>query len=34
MVRDSDTEGTVKSRAMDEQTLDELWDSTPAEGEV
>lgn len=33
MVRDSDTEGTVKSRAMDEQTLDELWDSTPAEGE-
>lgn len=34
MVRDSDTEGTVKSRAMDEQTLDELWDSTPAEVEV
>lgn len=34
MVRDSDTEGTVKSKAMDEQTLDELWDSTPAEGEV
>ena len=34
MVRDSDTEGTVKSRAMDEQTLDELWDSTPAEREV
>jgi hypothetical protein len=34
MVRDSDTEGTVKSRAMDEATLDELWDSTPAEGEV
>lgn len=33
MVRDSDTEGTVKSRAMDEATLDELWDSTPAEGE-
>jgi hypothetical protein len=33
MVRDSDTEGTVKSRAMDKQTLDELWDSTPAEGE-
>lgn len=33
MVRDSDTEGTVKSRAMDEQTLDELWDSTPAEVE-
>lgn len=34
MVRDSDTEGTVKSRAMDEQTLYELWDSTPAEREV
>lgn len=34
MVRDSDTEGTVKSRAMDEQTLDELWNSTPAEREV
>ena len=34
MVRDSDTEGTVKSRAMDEKTLDELWDSTPAEMEV
>lgn len=34
MVRDSDTEGTVKSRAMDKQTLDELWDSTPAEREV
>lgn len=34
MVRDSDTEGTVKSRAMDEAALDELWDSTPAEGEV
>lgn len=34
MVRDSDTEGTVKSRAMDEKTLDELWDSTPAEREV
>ena len=34
MVRDSDTEGTVKSRAMDEATLDELWKSTPAEGEV
>lgn len=34
MVRDSDTEGTVKSRAMDGATLDELWDSTPAEGEV
>ena len=34
MVRDSDSEGTVKSRAMDEATLDELWDSTPAEGEV
>ena len=33
MVRDSDTEGTVKSRAMDEAALDELWDSTPAEGE-
>lgn len=33
MVRDSDTEGTVKSRAMDEATLDELWNSTPAEGE-
>lgn len=33
MVRDSDTEGTVKSRAMDEATLDELWDSTPAEGD-
>ena len=32
MVRDSDTEGTVKSRAMDEAALDELWDSTPAEG--
>lgn len=34
MVRDSDTEGTVKSLSMDEQTLDELWDSTPAEGDV
>lgn len=34
MVRDSDTEGTVKSRAMDEKTLYELWDSTPAEREV
>ena len=34
MVRDSDTEGTVKSRAMDEQTLEELWNSTPAEGDV
>lgn len=34
MVRDSDNEGTVKSRAMDEAELDELWDSTPAEGEV
>ena len=34
MVRDSDTEGTVKSRAMDEAALDELWDSTPAEGDV
>ncbi|WP_407447868.1 hypothetical protein [Fibrobacter sp.] len=33
MVRDSDTDGTVKSRAMDEAALDELWDSTPAEGE-
>ena len=33
-VRDSDTEGTTSTRAMDEQTLDELWDSTPAEGEV
>lgn len=33
MVRDSESDGTVKSRAMDEQTLDELWDSTPAEGE-
>lgn len=33
-VRDSDTEGTVKSRAMDEATLDDLWNSTPAEGEV
>lgn len=33
MVRDSESEGTVKSRAMDEQTLDDLWDSTPAEGE-
>lgn len=33
MVRDSDTEGTVKSRALDEAGLDELWDSTPAEGE-
>ena len=33
MVRDSDSEGTVKSRAMDEQTLDELWNSTPAEGD-
>lgn len=32
-VRDSDTEGTTSTRAMDEQTLDELWDSTPAEGE-
>ena len=34
MVRDSDTEGTVKSRALDEAGLDDLWDSTPAEGEV
>ena len=34
MVRDSDTEGTVKSLAMNKQTLDELWDSTPAEGDV
>ena len=34
MVRDSDTDGTVKSRAMDEQTLEDLWDSTPAEGDV
>lgn len=33
MVRDSDTEGTVKSRAMDKAALDELWNSTPAEGE-
>lgn len=33
-VRDSDTEGTTSTRAMDEATLDELWDSTPAEGEV
>ena len=33
MVRDSDTEGTVKSRAMDGVSLDELWDTTPAEGE-
>lgn len=32
MVRDSDTEGTVKTQAMNEATLDELWDSTPAEG--
>ena len=32
-VRDSDTEGTTSTRAMDEQTLDDLWDSTPAEGE-
>lgn len=33
-VRDSDTEGTTSTRAMDEQTLDDLWNSTPAEGEV
>lgn len=33
-VRDSDTEGTTSTRAMDEQTLDNLWNSTPAEGEV
>lgn len=33
MVRDSDTEGTVKSRSLDEAGLDDLWDSTPAEGE-
>lgn len=32
-VRDSDTEGTTSTRAMDEQTLDDLWESTPAEGE-
>ncbi|MBR6448344.1 MAG: hypothetical protein IKS96_07325 [Fibrobacter sp.] len=31
-VRDSDTEGTVNSRAMTEETLDDLWDTTPAEG--
>lgn len=31
-VRDSDTEGTTSTRAMDEQALDELWDNTPAEG--
>lgn len=30
-VRDSDTEGTTSTRAMDEQTLDDLWDSTPPE---
>lgn len=30
-VRDSDTEGTTSTRAMDEQTLDNLWDSTPPE---
>lgn len=30
-VRDSDTEGTTSTRAMDEQTLDDLWNSTPAE---
>ena len=30
-VRDSDTEGTTSTRAMDEQTLDELWNSTPPE---
>ena len=33
MVRDSDSEGTVKTQAMNENTLDELWDSTPPEGE-
>ena len=33
MVRDSDTEGTVKSRAMDGTAFEELWDNTPAEGE-
>ena len=33
-VRDSDTEGTTSTRAMDEASLDELWNSTPAEGEV
>jgi hypothetical protein len=32
-VRDSDTEGTTSTRAMDEQTLDDLWESTPAEGD-
>lgn len=31
-VRDSDTGGTTSTRAMDEQTLDDLWDNTPAEG--
>lgn len=30
-VRDSDTEGTTSTRAMDEQTLDDLWNSTPPE---
>ena len=30
-VRDSETEGTTSTRAMDEQTLDDLWNSTPAE---
>lgn len=33
MVRDSDSEGTVKTQAMNENTLDELWDTTPPEGE-
>ena len=33
MVRDSDSEGTVKTQAMNENTLDELWNTTPPEGE-
>lgn len=33
MVRDSDSEGTVKTQAMNENTLNELWDTTPPEGE-
>ena len=33
MLRDSDAGGTVKTKAMTEQELDQLWDSTPAEEE-
>lgn len=34
MVRDSDASGTGKTAAMDGTAFDELWDNTPAEGEV